>query len=618
MKNMRKLLAVLLLAAMLMTACSAGPEATSSTTEAPATQPPVTAPVNETEAPTEGKEEVYTVIFDKNTTPDDLTDDESFTYYTSGWGAQQKSSIVEIPCSDTAYISVDDVPSPSRKGYYFAGWHTKPVITEEDIVNGVSKYQVFFGEKVSELGAMESAAAGITVHNEAMYIKDFETLTEDGTLTLYARWVEAKEVSTEQELRDMANDLYGAYILTDDIVLTEDWTPIGTYFNNYTYYNDSWWVYAFRGTLDGNGHTISGLNIHGANVNTSIDSQNPDTIWHEDGDSANGTAAFFGAICGAKISNLTIADAKIDVSGEFAYSGDYCYAAPLACFDMISNLKNIHIVNPKVIVEYSDETLRSSKSLYLAASGLEAGGWNSTVSDCTVEGAVIEANYNTVSTHGGQVFVGGMIGECFATMKNNAIDVKILVNGQDGSEAAEDQILTVNVGGISAANTSSSGNTVRSDMTISVSKPVGASAVNVGGYSGSQKYMSADNNTIAANIHADAELDPEQGQLNVGAVLGRFDPYYITLILRYANGVNCGASGNTTDVVYNGEKLEEAMPESGRVHLNGEALSYIATRDFTDDNGVSYRSNVDQVVTLYGSYVLRSEMINDILYMNVA
>lgn len=618
MKNLRKLLAVVLLPAMLLTACAAGQEGPSPTTQAPSTQPSVTEPDAQTEAPTEAAEEVYTVIFDKNTTPDDLTDDESFNYYTSGWGAQQKSSIVEIPRSDGAYISAEDVPTPSRKGYYFAGWHTKPMITEEDIVNGVSKYQVFFGEKVSELGAMESAAAGITVHNEAMYIRDFETLTEDGTLTLYARWVEAKEVSTEQELRDMANDLYGAYVLTDDIVLTEDWTPIGTYFNNYTYYNDSWWVYAFRGTLDGNGHTISGLTIHGAQVNTSIDSQNPETIWHEDGDSADGTAAFFGAICGAKISNLTIADAKINVSGEYAYSGDYCYAAPLACFDMISNLKNVHIVNPTVKVAYSDEALRASSCLYLAASGLEAGGWNSTVSDCTVEGAVIEANYNTVSSHGGQVFVGGMIGECFATMKNNTVDAQILLNGQDASNAEVDQVLTVNVGGISAANTSSSGNTVHSDMTVSVSKPVGASTVNVGGYSGSQKYMSADNNTIAANIEAEAELDPEQGQLNVGAVLGRFDPYYITLILRYANGVNCGASGNTFDVTYNGDALAEAMPESGRVHLNGEALSYIATRDFTDENGVSYRNNADEVVALYGSYVPRSEMINDILYMNVA
>lgn len=614
MKNMRKTLAVVLLSAMLMSACAAGQETPLSTPQTSSTQPSATA---ETEVPTEAEEEVYTVIFDKNTTPDDLTDDESFTYYTSGWGAQQKSSIVEIPRSDTAYLSVDDVPTPSRKGYYFAGWHTKPVITEEDIVNGVSKYQVFFGEKVSELGAMESAAAGITVHNEAMYIKDFETLTDDGTLTLYARWVEAKEVSTEQELRDMANDLYGAYVLTDDIVLTEDWTPIGTYFNNYTYYNDSWWVYAFRGTLDGNGHTISGLTIHGANVNTSIDSQHPDTIWHEDGDNANGTAAFFGAICGAKISNLTIADAKIDASGEFAYSGDYCYAAPLACFDMISNLKNIHIINPAVKVEYTDEVLLSSSSLYLAASGLEAGGWNSTVSDCTVESAVIEANYNTVSSHGGQVFVGGMIGECFATMKNNAVDAKILVNGQDCSEAAEDQILMVNVGGISAANTSSSGNTVRSDMTISVSKPVGASTVNVGGYSGSQKYMSADNNTISASIQTDAELDPEQGQLNVGAVLGRFDPYYITLILRYANGVNCGAGNNVFDVTYNGSALTEAMSDSGKIHLNGEVLSYIATRDFTDENGVSYKQNADAIVELYGSYVPRSEMVNDILFMNI-
>lgn len=606
MKTSLRMLALLLCAVMLLPACATVPDQ-------PATEV-TTIPSTEV---TEPASEVYTVIFDKNTTPDDVTDDESFSYYTSGWGAQKKTSVVEIPKTDDAYIAVDMVPTPTRRGYYFAGWHTKPVITEEDIVNGVSKYQVFFGTKVSELGALESAAAGVTLENEAMYIKDFETLTEDGTLTLYARWVEAKEISTEQQLRDISKDLYGAYVLTADIELTEAWTPIGMYFNNYTYYNDSWWVYAFRGTLNGNGHTISGLEVNGARISTRIDPEDPNTVWHGDGSSADGTAAMFGAICGANISGLILDNPKIDVTGDHAYSGDYCYAAPLACFDMLSTLNGIRVVNPEIRVEYTDARLQNSKALYLAVAGLEAGGWNSTVTGCVVENAQIDASYQTQTAHGGQVFVGGMIGECFATMQNNTVQASICVNGQDISAAADDHALVVNVGGISAANTSSSGNTVDTCMDVSVSKPEGESVVNVGGYSGSQKYMSADNNTISAQITTDFRLDEAKGQANVGAVLGRIDPYYITLILLYANGVNCGASGNTTDVTHNGEVLTLAIPESGRVHLEGEALTYIATRDFTDENGKTYSENASAVVAAYGSYIPLEQMINDILFMNV-
>ncbi|MDR1122325.1 MAG: hypothetical protein LBM08_15625, partial [Dysgonamonadaceae bacterium] len=54
------------------------------------------------------------------------------------------------------------------------------------------------------------------------------------------------EISTEAGLRAIASDLSGNYKLTADITLTEEWTPIGT----------------FKGTLDGDGHIISGLVIN--------------------------------------------------------------------------------------------------------------------------------------------------------------------------------------------------------------------------------------------------------------------------------------------------------------------------------------------------------------------
>lgn len=61
---------------------------------------------------------------------------------------------------------------------------------------------------------------------------------------------DAKPISTAEDLKAIANDLDGDYILTNDIDISgENWTPIGTREE------------PFKGTLDGDGHTISGLTI---------------------------------------------------------------------------------------------------------------------------------------------------------------------------------------------------------------------------------------------------------------------------------------------------------------------------------------------------------------------
>lgn len=61
---------------------------------------------------------------------------------------------------------------------------------------------------------------------------------------------DAQPISTAEDLKAIANDLDGDYILTNDIDISgENWTPIGTREE------------PFNGTLDGDGHTISGLTI---------------------------------------------------------------------------------------------------------------------------------------------------------------------------------------------------------------------------------------------------------------------------------------------------------------------------------------------------------------------
>lgn len=86
------------------------------------------------------------------------------------------------------------------------------------------------------------------------------------------------EISTEAQLRAIANDLNGSYVLTQDITLSDVWTPIGTSDN------------PFKGTLNGNGKTIIGLTV---------------------GNGANDNQAFFGFTNGATVENIGFTSAVV-------------------------------------------------------------------------------------------------------------------------------------------------------------------------------------------------------------------------------------------------------------------------------------------------------------------
>jgi|GEM_PF-108141 len=62
------------------------------------------------------------------------------------------------------------------------------------------------------------------------------------------------QISTEAQLKAIADDLNGSYVLTNDIVLTQDWVPIGQ-------------VSPFKGTLDGAHFVIRNLNIKDETMN---------------------------------------------------------------------------------------------------------------------------------------------------------------------------------------------------------------------------------------------------------------------------------------------------------------------------------------------------------------
>ena len=87
------------------------------------------------------------------------------------------------------------------------------------------------------------------------------------------------EITTEAQLKDIAKNLNDNYVLTQDIELSDaEWTPIGTKDN------------PFKGTLDGQGHTIKGLTV---------------------GNGANDDKAFFGFTKNATVKNIAFTNAVV-------------------------------------------------------------------------------------------------------------------------------------------------------------------------------------------------------------------------------------------------------------------------------------------------------------------
>lgn len=506
---------------------------------------------------------------------------------------------------EEAYISSAPT-APVREGYHFAGWHTKAEISESDIVNGVSKYLWMFGKKLSETG--EAKFAEMSDAEKASRDISAETMLLDsadnaGVVTLYARWVQEKEISDAQGLKDIGKDLYGAYKLTSDIVLDGEWEPVGAYFANYEYYNTEWWTYAFRGSLNGNGHSINGLRI--ATAELSKDYSSAGSVWHDDGVTCDGTGAMFSALASAAISDLTIVSPVVDVT----YSGDYLYVGALAAFDMTSVLSGITVTDCDITVNYDERGLVYRDDLFTAVGGLEAGGWTNVVTACEVSGNITLNATNKIS-HGGEIYLGGLLGESYSTMTACKSDVAVILNYKDDGTESADKEMVINVGGLGGSGTSITESVVKVNATVNAVKTSGAACVNVGGIVGSQRYMTTAGNTVEGSLTTSGtRVDAEKGTLNVGGVGGRIDVYYMLQILAYTNIANAGAENNVQNVTVNGEVTDKII---------ADAISaipgcwYVAKGDQL--NGAA-PSNIDAVIAAYGSYLPAERLLEGIVYI---
>ena len=522
-------------------------------------------------------------------------------YITEGFSGTQE--IKGRP--EEAYIAAAPA-DPVRDGYFFAGWQTKPNIESEDIVNGVSKYLWMFGQKLSYTGVTKYAnmsAEEIAARDISDEVMLLDSADVNGVVTLYARWVQETEIFDADGLKNISKDLYGAYKLTKDIDLNAVWEPIGAYFSNYEYYNTEWWTYAFRGTLNGNGKRISGLSITTAQINKDYDAEG--SVWHDDGVNCDGTSAMFGALAGANICSLKLENPSISIT----YSGDYLYSGVLAAFDMDSTLTEIKVIDCNIDVTFDDKLLSFRNNPFVAIGGLDAGGWNNIVTNCELTGKIV-LNVTGKASRGGEIYLGGLLGENYSTTTDCKVDTVISLRYTDECTGVPDNELIANVGGLSGSGTSIKGNIVKTNMTVAVVKPNGESSINVGGIVGSQRYLTTEQNTVEGSIMtSDCSLDEKNGVLNVGGVGGRLDVYYTLQILAYSTIANAGAQNNVQDVTVNGIVTDAVIADCvGKI----AGCWYIAKGDQLDG---AILSNIEEIVGYYGSYLPVDSLMDGIIYV---
>ena len=482
---------------------------------------------------------------------------------------------------------IPEIEPPTKEGYRFAGWQTRPDVTKDDLVLGVSPYEV-------PLGASSLYGGAGTA------ITDLESLS--GTmLLLYPRWVEATEIHSVEELKAMKDDLCGWYVLANDVDLAgENWQPVGKYFSNYETVNAPYWTYSFRGTFDGAGHVIKNLTIAVDGCKADLTGFENAAVWRNDGESLGGEVAFFGSTAKATIVNVIFENASVTVTSD---NDATPYVAVVNGFDLGSTIQNVTVSGATVTVTANDASMESRASAWAAASAFIAGGWSTTIEGCAVNDAAVTVNGTLTKAHGAEYYIGAMLGEGYAFMDGNSATGKVTVDIRDESTAEADAALIVNVGGMGGTNTTQANGTYATEIAVKVQKPVGEAVVSIGGLTGSQRYQLAENNTVEAAITTDCALDPASGKLFVGSVIGSTNvPYCIVqMIFAEPNGITySGCRNNRTNVTHNGEAVTLTKGET--LTVGGELLAYIANGDIEAD-GVTYASNIDAVIAEYGSAV---------------
>ena len=185
------------------------------------------------------------------------------------------------------------------------------------------------------------------------------------------------QIETLEQLQAVANDMAASYVLTADIDAgsLEAWTPIGTLVATDEAGETPDPAYAFTGTFDGNGHTISNLNVVGTQM----------------------LSGLFGVTANATVSNVTFKNLTVegsvmvgaigvDAFAEVGYPAQMIGALTGASMDSVYS--GCAVSNVTMTVDSNPE----AQDLFSGAQncGILGGGFEgSSLSDCTVSNSTL-------------------------------------------------------------------------------------------------------------------------------------------------------------------------------------------------------------------------------------
>ena len=168
---------------------------------------------------------------------------------------------------------------------------------------------------------------------------------------------EVIEISDAKGLAAINENLAGNYVLTADIDLAgAEWTPIGTWVPSGESEEEQEIpspLFAFTGTFDGKGHSISNLKI----------------------DQPEGLAlGLFGCIAGAEVRNFTVENASVDGS---------LMSADVVGYSYMSTVDNVTLKTGKVRAHMGE---MSEEGMF---GGIVGAGMGSLISNCTAEADIV-------------------------------------------------------------------------------------------------------------------------------------------------------------------------------------------------------------------------------------
>ena len=354
---------------------------------------------------------------------------------------------------------------PTREGFRFGGWYTAPECRPEQ--------EWRFG------------------NNASFFVAATDSMKVEKSMILYAKWVSPKPVRTAEDLDAIRKDLHGWYVLEEDIDLSgiDNWIPIGEYEGNYEFAPGEWWIHAFKGILDGQGHTIRGLRITELTTDKS---------------------GLFGTVANGEILNLNMEDSRL------VFTAERPYVAPLAGIlkqddDQVCAVRNCNVTGTLIQVKTTNET-----GTFHSFTGLCGGAWGGTVEDCAVSGKM---DINIAGSGGGELYVGAYLGEAYNDTRNCTSDFDISIHFSTPQPADGFKAF---IGGFQSSATYIDGCSAKGRIRITGES--GGKQLFIGGLVGSERYGTVSGSTSTVKMEVS-----KTGFAQVGGVVGEFNESYGTI-----------------------------------------------------------------------------------------